>query len=206
MKKNKYLNAGILIFSVIAIISVVGSLIRNPPAESPSTTSTTSTIVSSTPTITNTPDPCLPEVIGATIFEFDRISREFNDAFILAQNTPAAQLSENISELQRIRRSAEDFEIPICLTRLKQVQLGFMNSAIEATINLFSNFSGDPNKPITQEQVDTAVAMINQNMQAAQEYSVMYTVEMGQLLGITLTPSPVVQPLESQIPETTPTP
>lgn len=203
MAKN-YLRVGFVVLSIIAIVVAAGSFINSPAARAIPTA--TNTFIPDTPTVTNTPDPCSTERIADTITRFDRLSREFNDAFVLAQNTPAAQLSDNITELQRIRRAAEDFMIPVCLDELKGLQLGFMNSAIDATITLYSNFSGDPNQNVTQEQVELAVATINQSMVAAQEYSFLYTVEMGRLLGITLTPSPTLPSSGTEAVESTPTP
>ena len=202
--KNNYIRIGFVIISIIAIIVAAGAFI-NSPEDRPLTT-VTNTFIPSTSTSTNTPDPCSTERIGDTVSRFDRLSREFNDAFVLAQNTPAAQLSTNITELQRIRRAAEDFVVPGCLDELKRLQLGFMNSAIDATITLYSNFSGDPNQQVTEEQVKTAVLAVNQSMTAAQEYSFMYTVEMGRLLGITLTPSPTIPPSGTETVDSTPTP
>ncbi len=196
--KNNYIRIGFVVISIIAIIVAAGAFL-NPPATSTPSTATT-TLIPETPTATNTPDPCSTERIGDTVTRFDRISREFNDAFILAQNTPAAQLSANITELQRIRRAAEDFVIPDCLTELKNLQLGFMNSAIDATLTLYSNFSGDPNQTLTEEQVNLAVVSINQSMASAQDYGFQYTVEMGRLLGVTLTPSPTMPPSETSTP------
>jgi len=204
MFPKKYLRVGFVVLSIIAIVAAAGAFI-NSPATRPTPT-ITDTLIPDTPTITNTPDPCSNEKIADTVARFDRLSREFNDAFVLAQNTPAARLSSNIAELQRIRRDAEDFVIPVCLDELKMLQLGFMNSAIDATITLYSNFSGDSNQQITEEQVKIAVVAINQSMAAAQEYSFRYTVEMGRLLGITLTPSPTIPPSESEVVTSTPVP
>lgn len=201
---KKYLNIGFVILSIIAIVIAAGAFIYTPTTSISPTK--TNTFIPDTPTATNTPDPCSTERIADTIARFDRLSREFNDAFILAQNTPAAQLSGNITELQRIRRDAEDFAIPVCLDELKRLQLSFMNSAIDATITLYSNFSGDPNQKMNEEQINLAVTAINQSMSAAQEYSLMYTVEMGRLLGVTLTPSPTIPPSDVESVESTPTP
>ncbi len=206
MKNNRYLSIGAIILSVIAIIVVIGSLINTPSAAIPPTSTLVNTLVPSTPTITSTPDPCSKDNLSATINRFDRFSREFSDAFLLAQNTPAAQLAPQITELQRIRRNAEDYEIPGCLTKLKEYQISFMNVAINATIVLYSNFSGDPSKTLTQDQINEAINLVNQNMNQASQLSVQYTAEMGRLLGVTLTPSPAPASTEAASTPTPPSP
>ena len=203
MKNNRYLSIGAIVISVIAMIVVVGSLFGAQAVKAPITSTASNTPIPPTSTSTSTPDACALEYISATIARFDRLSREFSDAFLLVQNTPAAQLAPGISELQRIRRDAQDFAIPACLGDLKEYQLGFMNVAIDAAVILYSNFSGDPNKTMTQEQVDLAINIVNQRMVEANQLSTQYTVEMARLLGITLTPPlPTAETLDMQLTQT----
>ncbi|RPJ27308.1 MAG: hypothetical protein EHM33_08540 [Chloroflexi bacterium] len=187
----------VIILSIVAIVVIVVSLLNTrPPAEvAPTPTSTGTATPILTPTLTHTPDPCAPENIEAAIIEFDKLSREFSDTFVLAQNTAAAQLSPVIIKMQEIRRHAEDFMVPACLSTLKEYQLGFMNTAIEASLLLYSSFSGDPNQSLTQAQVNDIVAQVNQRMAETSEYGNKYTAEMGNLLGVTLTaPPPTLEP------------
>ena len=197
MKKNGPAAILIAIFSLIVVLGLVASFALNtftPPAPYPSASNTTA------PTITNTPDACAQENLQATVNDFDKISREFDDAFVLAQNTPAAQLADIIAEMQRVRRNAQDFPAPICLATLKEYQLGFMNAAIEASLTLYSSFADASNKAMTQDQVNAIVAQVNQAMAQAVDYGNKYTIEMARLLGVTLTPSPTMPS------ETTPSP
>src|SRR6266540_2455166 len=108
MKRTRSVAIGVIVLSIVAIIVIVISLLNVAPQAEPSLTPTSTEVATSTPTITPTADPCAPENLRDTIMEFDKISREFSDTFVLAQNTAAAQLSPTIIELQRIRRSAED--------------------------------------------------------------------------------------------------
>jgi hypothetical protein len=184
----------VIVLSIVAIVVIVVSLLnmRAPAEEHPAPTGTATVV--QTPTLTQTPDPCAPQNMASTIMEFDKLSREFSDTFVLAQNTAAVQLSPVISEMQEIRRRAEDFRVPPCLATLKEYQLGFMNTAIDTSLLLFSSFTGDPNQTITQEQVNAIVAQVNQLMTQTSQYGNQYTIEMARLLGVTLTPSRTPRP------------
>lgn len=192
MKNNRSATIGIMILSIVIVLVLVVSLLNAcvPAAPAPIPTTMNTEAILSTATITDTPDPCARENIQATIVEFDKVSREFSDVFVLAQNTPAAQLSPTISDMQKIRRSAEDVQVPLCLAALKEYQLDFMNTAIDVSLLLYSSFSVDPSKTLTQEQINNIVAQVNQRMNQASDYSKKYTIEMARLLGVTLTPSP----------------
>ena len=123
------------------------------------------------PTFTATPDPCSPPELQKHIAEADRLMREFDDGSLLAQNTPRDLLLDPISELQRIRRAAEDQEIPACLYDLKSYQLAHMNTVIEILIGFLKE--ADP------EAVNQAAAQ-------ARQLHDQYTIEMARLLGVTL--------------------
>lgn len=99
--------------------------------------------------------------------------REFDDASLLASNIPREQLGDSIAELQRIRREAEDEEIPACLTNLKMVQVQHMNTVIATLIA----FMGGTD----QETLDQGIAL------ARQQHD-LYTLELARLLGLTVVP------------------
>ncbi len=201
----KKIGATVMILSIAAIVVIVVSLlnIRPPAPAAPTITSTWTATPVLTPTLTRTPNPCAPENIDATIIEFDKLSREFSDTFVLAQKTAAAQLSPIIIKMQEVRRHAEDFAVPACLVTLKDYQLGFMNSAINTSLLLYSSFPGDSNQSLSKEQINKIVAQVNEGMTQTSDYGTKYTAEMGRLLGVTLTPSPT---LEQQSPSATATP
>ncbi len=153
--------------------------------ESPTYTPTTAPIISPSPTIelvftetplpptievslTPTPDICAPENIGTEIEEIHKIMRTFEDASLLASNTPNQQLYSAIADLQRIRREAEYLKAPACLDKLKKLQLTHM----ETVINIMMAFYTGTNAEI----INTGI------LQARQEHDA-YTLELVELLG-----------------------
>jgi hypothetical protein len=120
---------------------------------------------------TATDDPCSFENLPTTVQGLNDLMREFDDASQLASNTPAQQLPEVISNLQRIRRDAEDTQIPACLGALKTHQLNHMNLMIQTLIALV----GGANK----EELNTG-------LENARKEHDLYSLEIVRLLGITL--------------------
>ena len=120
-----------------------------------------------------TDDPCSSKNLPTTIQKINDLMREFDDASQLASNTPVQGLSDIISNLQRIRRNAEDVPIPPCLQTLKTHQLNHMNLTIQTLIA----FVGGAN----QETLKNGLAM------ARKEHD-LYSLEVVRLLGITLAP------------------
>jgi hypothetical protein len=144
------------------------------------------------PPPTATPDPCAPENLQASIVPVDRLMREFDDASLLAQNTPQELLLTPISDLQRIRREAEDQEIPLCLLDLKSYQVAHMNTVIDVLIGFLKGVDAD---------------LINQGSAQARQLHDQYTIELARLLGITLVPADTETPAEgTALPEATSTP
>ncbi|HUG34847.1 MAG TPA: hypothetical protein VMJ90_08760 [Anaerolineales bacterium] len=123
---------------------------------------------------TRTPDPCLSQNLNQTINPVNDLQREFNDASELAANLPREQLQPSITDMQRIRREAEDQPIPPCLESLKSYQLAHMNSVIDTLIAFVGG--ADANT-------------LNQGMAAARSEYDQYTFEMARLLGVTLVPA-----------------
>lgn len=142
-------------------------------------------------TITPTPDPCAPERIAAEVEEVHKLMREFDDASLLASNTPVEQLNPSIADLQRIRRNAEDQVVPACLTNLKQYQLEHMNSVINILMAFMSG--------VDQET-------LNQSVILARQQHDQYSLELATLLGLTVIPAPTVIPTdETPVAVSTPT-
>lgn len=134
-----------------------------------------------TPTVeaTSTPDPCAPENIKAEVEKVHRWMREFDDASVLAANTPREQLNPEITALQAIRRSAEDQAAPVCLRDLKAYQINHMNTVIDTLISFIGGTAD-------QETMNQGIA------QARQQHD-QYALEMARMLGITVvanTPPP----------------
>ena len=129
------------------------------------------------PTITSTPNPCAPENIQATVQEIHKFMREFDDGSSLAASIPADQLPDTISNLQRIRREAEDQPTPPCVTKLKTYQNSHMNVVIGTLINLI----GYANGKVSRDVIDQGIAL------ARQEHD-KYTIELARILGLTMVP------------------
>lgn len=130
-------------------------------------------------TVASSDDPCTTENLPATVQEINDLMREFDDASQLAANLPIEQLSDVISNLQRIRRAAEDLQIPPCLGTLKTHQLNHMNLTIQTLLA----FVGGAD----QESLRNGLEM-------AREEHDLYSLEMVRLLGITLAPVTATPP------------
>lgn len=133
-------------------------------------------ISSAAPTITVTPDPCAPGNIEAEVNKIHKHMREFDDTSTVAANMPQEQISGAITELQRIRREAEDEPIPSCLANLKTYQIAHMNSVI----NTLVAFMGGSD----QQTVDQYLALARQQHDQ-------YTVELARVLGLTIVPAEI---------------
>ena len=131
---------------------------------------------SSTPELSATPDPCSSGQVEAEVQKVHRHMREFDDASILASNLPRDQLTDQVANLQRIRREAEDEQIPACLTALKKNQVDHMNSVI----NTLLVFIGG---------ADTKT--LEQGIAIARQQHDDYTLELARLLGLTVVPATV---------------
>jgi hypothetical protein len=153
------------------------------------TSSTPSPTLLPIPSETVTPDPCFSENISASAKKVSDLQREFDDASALAANLPREQLPSVITDMQRIRRAAEDQETPACLITLRTYQLAHMNTVINTLIA----FVGGADQTTLNEGIT----------RARQEHD-QYTIELARLLGITLPPT-AIAPAETQ-PPTTPTP
>jgi hypothetical protein len=169
-----------LLFSMIITISGCGNV---PTATEVSFTPETQYIIVTATSLpaTNTPDPCAPENIEAEVQRIHAYMREFDDGSTLAASRPREELAASISDLQRIRREAEDQPTPSCLATLKTYQVTHMNSVI----NTLVAFMGGAD----QAAVDQGIAL-------ARDQHDKYTLELARLLGITVEPASSTTPLE----------
>jgi hypothetical protein len=184
MKKHPQFIIG-LVLVLVVLLSACGT---NIPA-----TNSASSAPSATPIVapTNTPDPCAHENIEAEVQKVHKYMREFDDASALAASRPREELAGAIADLQKIRREAEDQQIPSCLGDLKTYQISHMNSVINTLIA----FMGGSD----QKLVDQGIALARQQHDQ-------YTIELARLLGLTIEPATVV-PLVTATPvPATPTP
>ena len=127
MKKTCSVATGVVFVSIIVIGVIVVSLLNIRPPEAPVPTVTSTSIPTATttdvPTVTYTPDPCALQNLQVLVLDFNRISREFDELSVIAQNTTREQLAPVITQLQTIRRKSEDYSVPACMTSLKEDQL-----------------------------------------------------------------------------------
>ena len=189
---KRYLSKlSILLFTLVLIISACAPDEQDslPPVRVKATIT-----VEPTPTATLTPeyDPCAPENLPDEVEKIHRIMREFDDTALLASNTPLEQLNPTILELQRIRREAEDLTVPPCLTTLKQYQLAHMNTVINTLLGFLSGAEAEA---------------LSQGITAAREQHDQYTLELANLLGLTVVSAPTPALTQATLPpDVTPTP
>jgi len=162
---------------LVLLFTLIASACGNAAPAMPATVAPTNVVFESpipVSSATNTPDPCAPENIQAEVQKVHKLMREFDDGSSLAASVPADQLTPVISNLQRIRRDAEDLPIPPCLAKLKTYQINHMNIVIGTLINLISYANGTVSKDV----IDQGIAL------ARQEHD-NYTIELATVLGLT---------------------
>lgn len=126
-------------------------------------------------TVTATPDPCAAEKRAVEVRSMHRLMREFDDAYAVAISTSRDQMSSAVSELQRIRREAEDYHAPACLAPLKDLQLVQMNTVIQTMLAFMGGADSDT---------------INQGMALSRQLHNQYMLEVSRLLGTTMVAIP----------------
>jgi hypothetical protein len=184
MKQN-LLHAVAILFLMIVLAGC-----GNPPATSAVSVTEqeqTSTVPISSPVpATATSDACSMPQLEKEVQEVHRHMAEFDDAAALASSVPRDQLSSFIADLQRIRRGADDEQIPICLTNLKKIQVDHMNTVIDTLLGFM--------RGIDQQTLDQGISLARQQHDQ-------YLLEYVRVLGLTVVP--VTAP---PAPSETPTP
>jgi hypothetical protein len=130
--------------------------------------------IESTLTATLTPDPCSVENLSASIKEVNDLMREFDDIAKLAASVAREKVPELVSEMQRIRREAEDHETPTCLATLKVHQITHMNTVIDTLIAFIGGAQAEA---------------LNEGISRAGHEHDLYTLEVARLLGIPQAPT-----------------
>lgn len=194
------LSRSIYIFFLLTILGLVACGSKGSSASSEALPGGSK--IASVPEVSATLDSCAPENISSEIEQVHSLMREFDDASLLASNTPLAQMNPSIGDLQRIRRAAQDQPAPACLVSLKQFQLAHMLTVINTMLGFLSGADAEA---------------INQNIVLARQQHDQYTLEMAGLLGLTVvpastqvgpqeTPEPVAESPSSEIFVTNPGP
>ena len=182
MKKRSFPWATTII-SIIAVVAIVISVLPSLGLFPASPTATVRPTI--TPSQTPTQDVCAPANVQTTALDFNTFAREFDDHFTIAQNTPRQNLAPNIAELQRIRRNSEDFSVPDCLRTLRELQLAYMNTLIDALVTLYSTATVE-DQPLSEE----VILAINQGISLGVHYHEQYLDEMARIMGVTRVPTP----------------
>lgn len=138
-------------------------------------------------------DRCAPDNITDEIAKISVFQRDFDDVSFLAQSTPQNQTAVVILELQRLRRTALDYDAPPCLLTLKENQINYMAAVITTLMRFMAG--GE-------------VQAINQQLAMSRELRIKYEAELARLMGVeyqTPTPWPTMPPSTSTpVPEATP--
>ena len=163
MKKAIYLS---VVISVFLFLSACGKL---APA----------ILVTSTPSLTATPDLCSTSNLPNAVKAVNELTRQFDDYAALASSTPQSQLVQVIPPLQAIRRAAEDQGVPPCLKQLKIYQLSYMDTLIQTLLAFESNANSD---------------VLKGGAAQAQQYHNQYVIELAHLLGMTVVVPPSITP------------
>jgi len=170
-----------------------GNVPTTAPTSIPVETPTAESIPTDTTDTSSTPDPCAPGQIEAIVQKVHSHMREFDDASYLASALPKAQRGDAIADLQRIRREAEDEQVPACLTALKDIQIQHMNAAINTFIAVM-RLSSEEAIDCASAQITPEQQSICQNVVLTSELHDQYFLELARLLGLTLVPSSPVPP------------
>lgn len=184
MKKNLF---GVI--AILVLMIVLAGCGNPPPAPAntetaPQADPTQTAAGASSIAVTSTPDPCLLPQLETEVQKVHKHMREFDDASVLASNMPREQLGDSIAGLQRIRREAEDEQIPSCLTNLKAIQVQHMNSVISTLISFMGG---------TDQQ------SLEQGISLARQQHDQYTIELARVLGLTIVPA-TIPPAPSETP------
>ena len=177
-----------LLFTLIMVAAFVIFACSSPEQATISPTQITNTIKTTEPappTATPEPDPCAPEKIPTQVEKVHKLMREFDDASLLASNTPIDQLNPSIAELQRIRRDSEDQPIPSCMATLKQYQLAHMNTVINTMLYMLS-----------YQGTDAEAGVLSQGIAQARQQHDQYTLELANLLGLAVIAAPTSAPTD----------
>ena len=151
------------------ILFTIGCLFLSACANQKPTVTQPGQTIELTLTPTSTLDPCSVENLSQSIKEVNDLMREFDDMSKLATNIAREKLPELISEMQRVRRAAEDQKIPSCLSTLKGHQIAHMNTVINTLIAFLGGAQAE--------------ALTEGIKRAGQEHD-LYTLEVARLLGI----------------------
>lgn len=188
MRKDLPMILIVVVVSLVLILSLVygaANLTQTPPTPVPTNTESLPT---NTPFPTGTLNACSSQNVSAEVERLHAITREFDDTFGLAQTLRLEQAIPLVSEMQRIKRTAEDLDIPPCLVKLQEYQLLYMNSGIEVFTTVYAVTSSNPN--IDQNTLNSITGpLLEQVLSSAK----LYLDEQAKLMGWTPFPIPTLE-------------
>lgn len=188
MKKDLPMILIVVVVSLVLILSLVygaTNITQASPTFAPTNTQNAPT---NSPFPTATLNACASENVPAQVDRLHAITREFDDTFGLAQSLRLEQAIPLVSEMQRIKRTAEDLEVPPCLVKLKEYQLLYMNTGIQVFTTVYSVTSANPN--IDQNTLNSVTAPLLEQVLGAAK---LYLDEQAKLLGWTPIPIPTLE-------------
>jgi hypothetical protein len=170
----------------IFLLTILLAGCGNPPAttapaatetQAPTEAEPTTAVASASPVAaTSTLDPCVLPQLELEVQRVHKHMREFDDAAALASSIPRDQLTTSIADLQRIRRGADDEQIPVCLGNLKAIQVQHMNTVIDTLLAFM--------RGTDQETLDQGIALARQQHDQ-------YLLEYVRVLGLTVIPATI---------------
>ncbi len=122
---------------------------------------------------TFTPDLCISNQVALAIKPVNDLQREFDDLSLLAANVAREQLADLITDMQRVRRQAEDLTVAPCVETLKSHQLAHMKTVIDTMIAFVGGADA---------------TTLNQGIAQAGQQHDLYSLELARLMGATLVP------------------
>jgi hypothetical protein len=187
MRKDLPMILIVVFVSLILILSLVFGVANLTTGTLPTNVPITD-LATNTTFPTSTQDVCTPGNISAQVDRLHAITREFDDTFGLAQSLNLNSVVPLVQDMQRIKRNAEDLVVPVCLNKLKEYQLLYMNSGIEVFTAVLSITSSNPN--LDQNTLNQITVPLLENVLGAAK---LYLDEQAKLMGWTPVPIPTLE-------------
>jgi hypothetical protein len=100
-------------------------------------------VTAATATLSSPEDRCAPANLPNEVAKVTRLMKRFDDVSVLAQATPKEQLAVVILEMQRILGEAKELGVPVCLAKLQEEQLNFMQMVTAVMTNFMGGMTGE---------------------------------------------------------------
>lgn len=110
---------------------------------------------------------CSPGALPPAYQGLNGLLREFDDGMVLAINVPREQITEQIENLQRIRRAAEALAVQPCLASFQTHVVSYMNRVVELLVAFMGGvpsnlvFEGLTQTELLRQQIRDDVALLS---------------------------------------------